>query len=169
VSRDPLPDPRLDDEPPDPSGHLRTTGGGTLLACLLVGLVLGWSVRRVAVLLDATAPQVTWLQAAAFFLVAAILAVVARATRRDLRVGRPRLRAHEAVNRLVLAKSCALTGALVAGGYLGYALSWVGSDAELSSQRIVRSLVAVVGAALTVAAALVLERACRVPDDEGES
>ena len=43
---------------------------------------------------------------------------------------------HHAVNRLVLAKSCALAGALVAGGYLGYALSWLGlTDAELAQQR----------------------------------
>ena len=35
------------------------------------------------------------------------------------------------MNRLVLARACALVGALVAGGYLGYALSWVGVDTEL--------------------------------------
>ena len=37
------------------------------------------------------------------------------------------------MNRLVLAKSCALAGALVAGGYFGYALSWLGlTEAELA-------------------------------------
>ena len=47
---------------------------------------------------------------------------------------------HQAVNRLVLAKACALAGALVAGGYLGYALSWVGlTDAELAQQRMVHA------------------------------
>ena len=42
----------------------------------------------------------------------------------------------------MLARACALVGALVAGGYLGYALSWVGVSAELADQRVVRSLVA---------------------------
>jgi hypothetical protein len=51
---------------------------------------------------------------------------------------------------------------LVAGGYLGYALSWVGVSAELAEQRAVRSLVAAVGGACVVGTALLLERACRV-------
>jgi len=127
-----------------------------MVGCLLVGLVAGWVLRPLSVQLGATAPRVTWLQASAFFLVAAVLGAVARATHRELRQGLSRMRAHEAVNRLVLAKSCAVTGGLVAGGYLGYALSWVGVEAELSSERIVRSLAAVAGAALTVVAALLL-------------
>jgi hypothetical protein len=68
------------------------------------------------------------------------------------------------VNRLVLAKSSAITGALVAGGYLGYALTWSGVDAELSGERVLRSVVAAGGAGLVTAAALLLERACRVRD-----
>ncbi len=53
-----------------------------------------------------------------------------------------RLEPHQAVNRLVLARACALVGALVAGGYLGYALSWLGVDAELARQRAWRSVAA---------------------------
>ena len=30
------------------------------------------------------------------------------------------------MNRLVLARACALVGALVAAGYVGYAVSWLG-------------------------------------------
>lgn len=139
-----------------------------LLGCFLLGLVAGWAVRPVAVQLDTSAPQVTWLQASAFYFVGAILAAVARATSRAVRRREP-LRPHEAVNRLVLAKSCALTAALVAGGYLGYALAWVGIAAELSSERIALSLVAAGGAVLTLVAALLLERACRVRDGGAES
>jgi hypothetical protein len=166
LSRDPVAQDDPEKEPPEPEGRLRTTGPGALLGCLLVGLVCGWALRPLSVQLGATAPRVTWLQASAFFVVAAVLGVVARTTRRELQRGPSRLRAHEAVNRLVLAKSCALTGALVAGGYLGYALSWVGVAAELSSERITRSLVAAVGAGLTVVASLLLERACRVRGDD---
>ena len=53
-----------------------------------------------------------------------------------MHVHHERLEPHQAVNRLVLARACALVGALVAGGYVGYALSWVGVDAELAGQRV---------------------------------
>ena len=45
-------------------------------------------------------------------------------------VHRRAARAAPAVNRLVLARACAYVGALVAGGYLGYAVSWLGVDAR---------------------------------------
>ena len=81
----------------------------------------------------------------ALFLVAAILAGTAWATWRTLHVHGHRLEPHRAVNRLVLAKACALVGALAAGGYAGYALSWVGMAAELADQRMVRSGIAALG------------------------
>lgn len=110
-------------------------------------------------------PRVTWLQAGALYLVAGVLAVVARATHRALQQRRERLSASQAVNRLVLAKACALAGAVFAGGYLGHALSWYDVGAEDAATRIAVSLVAAVGAVLTVLFALLLERACRVRDD----
>jgi hypothetical protein len=139
-----------------------------LTALVLVGLVAGWAVRPVTTALDLTAPRVTWLQVSALYVVAAILLLLARATHRALQQGRPRLRPHEAVNRLVLAKSCAFVGALIAGGYLGYALSWVGIAAELAPERIWHSLAAAGGAALSVVGALLTERACRVKGDDDE-
>jgi Protein of unknown function (DUF3180) len=167
VSRDPVdadlpgpPEGTPSDEPP--GGGLRTTGPGLLLGCLLTGLVVGWLVRPVAVALDTTAPRVTWPPAVALALAAAILAAVAVSTRRTVQQRRAGLRAHQAVNRLVLAKASAIAGALVAGGYLGYALTWVGVAAELSDERIVRSLASAAGALATMGAALLLERACRI-------
>jgi len=152
-----------------PEGRLRTTGPGLVAGWALAGLVVGRLVRPLLTELDRTAPQVGWLQAGALYLVAAILGATARVTHRALQVRRERLRPHEAVNRLVLAKACALAGALVAGGYLGYALSWVGSSAELSGERITLSLVAAAGAGLSVVGSLFLERACRVSGDEDET
>jgi hypothetical protein len=172
VSRDPVdadlpgpPEGTSPDERP-PGGGLRTTGPGLLLGCLLTGLVAGWLVRPVAVALDATAPRVTWPPAVALALAAVILAAVAVSTRRTVQQRRAGLRAHQAVNRLVLAKASAIAGAFVAGGYLGYALTWVGVAAELSDERIVRSLAAAAGALATMGAALLLERACRITDDD---
>jgi TctA family transporter len=60
-------------------------------------------------------------------------------------------------------------GALVAGGYLGYALSWVGVDTELGDQRMWRSAVAGLAGVAIVITALLLERACRVRSDPEQS
>ncbi len=167
MSRDPYPgheqeDP--EDKQAEPGGRMRLTPPGVVAGWTVVGLVGGWLVRPVALGLDLTATRITWVQAFALYLVAAILGVLARSTYRTVRLRRGSLRAHEALNRLVLAKACAVVGALATGGYLGYALTWVGTEAELADQRIVRSLVAAIGGALTVVTALLLERACRVGD-----
>lgn len=176
MTRDPLlpsgaPDERQPDAP-DP-GRLRPTSPGALVACALVGLVGGWALRPVSVALGGPAPRVGWLPPLALVLVALILGYAAWATHRTLqrppdrgRTGQVgRLLPHQAVNRLVLAKSCALVGSLVGGGYVGYAFTWVGSSAELGGERILHSLVAGVAGGLIVLASLLLERACRVRED----
>jgi hypothetical protein len=163
VSRQLDPDEDTDDQTPDPGGRLGTTGPGPLLAFGVAGLVLGWLVRPVSTWLDGTAPTVGWSPVLALVLVAVILGSVARATHQALHRRHERIEPHQAVNRLVLAKSCALAGAMVAGGYLGYALSWIGlTGAELAKQRFYHSLLAGAAAVLVVVGALLLERACRV-------
>jgi len=142
---------------------LRTTDPRVLVTLALVGLVVGWVVRLLAVQLGFPAPRIGWVQVAVLVLVAAVLGSVASVTRRE------RPASHHAVNRLVLAKSCALVAAFMTGGYLGTALSWVGIEAETAVSRIVTSLVAAVAAGVVVAASLALERACRIKGDPGES
>jgi hypothetical protein len=151
------------------SGTLRPTSVQLLLALGAVGLVLGWLVRPLAERLDVTAPIVTWAQPTALALVAAILGGTAWLTHRAVHVHRQRLVPHQAVNRLVLARASALVGALVGGLYLGFALSWVGLAAELAGQRAVRSGVAGLACILVCVTGLLLERACRVPQDEEPS
>ncbi len=152
--------------PPAQPGSLRPTPPVLLAGWAVAGLVGGWLLHPLAERMSGTAPIVSWLQPLALFLVVAILGVTAQATWRTVQVRRERLLPHQAVNRLVLARACAFVGALAAGGYLGYALSWLGVDAELADQRLVRSLVAALGSALVVVTGLLLERACRVRDDE---
>jgi hypothetical protein len=154
---------------PEPSGSLRPTQPWVLAAWAVVGLAGGWLVHPFAERSSGTAPIVSWLQPLALFLVAAILGVTAHATWRIVQVRRERLLPHQAVNRLVLARACAFVGALAAGGYLGYALSWLGVEAELADQRLARSLVAAFASVLVVVTALLLERACRVRDLDPES
>ncbi len=161
--------PEPEHDPDQREGRLRPTSPGVLAGWALAGLVVGRLIRPVVAELDRTAPQVGWVPAGTLYLVAVILGATAWATHRAVQVRHERLRPHEAVNRLVLAKACALAGALVTGGYLGYALSWAGASAELAGERVTMSLVAAGGAALTVVGSLLLERACRVIDDEDES
>jgi len=167
VTRDSqLPDDEPEDSPQgdDEGSHgtLRTTGPGLLTGVFLVGLVLGRMIRPVAMELDGSAPRVGWLAVLALFFVAAILAFVAWSTHRTLQNPGQRLEPNQAVNRLVLAKSCAIAGALLAGGYFGYALSWIGEEAEFAQERLTRSLLAGIAGVLIVAGSLALERACRV-------
>jgi len=156
------------DEEPS-GGHLRPTSAGALTAWVVVGLVGGWLIHPITERTRGSAPVVTWTQPLALFLGAAIVGATAWVTWRTVHVRRERLEPRRAVNRLLLARSCAYVGALVAGGYAGYAVSWLGVGAELADQRAWRSLAAAAaGAAITITAVL-LERACRVRSDDDKT
>lgn len=155
--------PGAPEEPPEEQqGTLGPTGPGLLVAMFLVALVVGRLVRPVSTELDQFAPQVTWVTVLALYLGAAVIGYVAWSTYLTLQKRGERLDTNQAVNRLVLAKASAIVGSLVAGGYLGYAVSWLGADSDLGGERMARSLVAAVAGVLIVAGSLVLERACRV-------
>lgn len=163
--------PEPEQEDTRPQGTLKPLSPGPLTLAGVLGLVLGWLLHPISERVNGSAPLVGWAQGLVLFFVAAILAATAwytwRATHASVKDGetgaRTLVEPHRMVNRLVLGRACALVGAFTAGGYLGYALSWVGNRAELADERIVRSLVACAGALLVMIAALVLERACRVP------
>jgi H+/Cl- antiporter ClcA len=171
VSRlpDPENDPDLDPDPgpggpeQDPSGHIGTTKPGPLIGFALTGLVLGWLLRPVSIALNGTAPTVGWLPVLALAFVAVIVGAVGWVTYRAVHRRHERIEPHRMVNRLVLAKSCALAGAMVGGGYLGYAMSWLGlTEAELAEERMLHSLLAALACVVIVTGSLLLERACRV-------
>ncbi len=145
-------------------GNLRPTSPVVLVLWSLAGLVIGWLAHPVTDRFG-TPPVIGWSQSVLLLLVAAIVGATAWATWRVVHVRGGRLLSHQAVNRLVLARACALVGAAVGGAYLGYGLSWIGDPAELADERLVRSLVAALAGAVIVVTALLLERACRVPDD----
>lgn len=152
-----------DDDGPEPTGHISTTGAGALIGFALAGLVVGWLVRPVSIRLDGTAPTVGWPAVGALFFVAAIVGSVAWSTYLAFHRRHERIEPHRAVNRLVLAKACALAGAAVGGGYFGFALSWMGLvQADLARDRVTHSLLAGLASVLIVAGSLLLERACRV-------
>ena len=163
---DPEQDDDLDEER-EPQGRIRTTRPGALITFALVGLVLGWAVRQVCLATGRVPPTVGWLPVLALFFVALIIGSVAWSTYRALHTRHERIAPHQAVNRLVLAKSCALAGAFIAGGYFGYALSWMGhTDADLAKLRVLQSGLAGLAGVLLVTGSLLLERACRVREKD---
>ncbi|MBO0844939.1 MAG: DUF3180 domain-containing protein [Nocardioides sp.] len=142
-------------------------GPGGLLACAAVGLIGGWLFHRMLDRGNSVPPTVSWAQPLALLLVAAILWFTAWSTRRTVQQRPGRLSPHQAVNRLVLARACAYVGALAAGFYLGYAVSWLGvQTSDLAGQRVFRSACACVAGILVVVGGLLLERACRVPPED---
>jgi hypothetical protein len=143
-------------------GRLRPTSAGALTTWAVVGLVGGWLLHPLAERWRDNAPIVTWAQPLALALVAAILGATAYFTWRTVHVHHQRLEPQRAVNRLVLARACALAGALVAGGYIGYAVSWIGVGPDLAGPQAWRSAAAGLAGVAVVITALLLERACRV-------
>lgn len=154
-----------EEDRPQEAGTLRPTPVLLLVQVAVAGVVLGWVVRPVYAALDAHPPIVTWSQPVALGLVAVLLAGTAWLTHRAVHVHRRRLVPHQAVNRLLLARACALVGALVGGAYAGYALGQLGLSAELAGERLTRSALAALACVGVCAAALLLERACRVRSD----
>lgn len=154
--------------PPPPPGVLRPTPLASLAAWAAVGVVIGWLLHPLGERLSGTAPILTWPQVLLFWVAAPVLGAVAWSTWRTLQVHRKPIPAQQAVNRLALARASSHLGAVVGGGFLGYAASWVGIDAELADQRMWRGLVGAAGCLALVVAAVLLERACRVRTEDLE-
>lgn len=131
-----------------------------------IAAVLGWATRQLALRLTVAEPVVTLWSVAVVWLLAITVGVLAFRTWRLLqrnRSDRNRLEPYQAVNRLVLGKAAALVGALLLGGYAGFAIAHVGiTPTYLSGQRLLRSAVSAVGGLTLMGAGLWLERACRV-------
>jgi hypothetical protein len=159
------PDP--DEEPEVPQGRIRQTGPAPLVGAGVLGLVLGWAVRPLCLRLGYVEPHVSLLSIGLLCFVAAIIGGSAYLTRRTVQRDRFALAHHQAVNRLVLGKACALVGAFLTGCYVGYAVAQLGVSDPAALTRLWRSALAALGAALVTGAALLLELACRVPLDHG--
>ena len=152
-------------------GSIKITPPRALAVAALFGALAGWLIVAAANSFDLVAPQVPWTAPVGLFLIAALVGVIAYSTYQRIHVRRQRIEPQRAVAFLVLGKASALAGALVAGGYLTYALMFVTRlDAAAPRDRVIKSAVAAVAGVALAVAGLLLERACRVPksDDEEE-
>lgn len=155
--------------PEPPRGTVGPTRLSVLAAVSVVAALLGYASVPIFAATSRSAPRVEWPAVAALALIAGLLAVLARTTYKTVQRDRRRMHAQRAVNLLLLAKSSALAGAIVTGGYLGFGLNFVDQlEAVLPRERVIRSLIAAAIGVLIVLSALLLERACRVPPDPDE-
>lgn len=166
-----LPDPDQDDDrpedrPDDRAHRLKPMAPGPIAILAVIGLIGGWALHRIGDQQLTSTPDVGWVQVGVLWFLGAALAVTTVSTRRDLAAVPRRLTAPQAVNRLVMARTCALVGALVAGGYAGFTIGWIGTGAaELAAGRFLRSGLAALAGGVILIASVTLERACRAGSD----
>lgn len=154
-------DPKEPPSPPTP-GTISLTSPAILAGYAVVGLVAGWSVRPLSLRLGGVEPRVSWLVIGLVSFLALIVAASAWVTNRSLHRDPLSVSATQAVNRLVMGKTCARVGAVFVGAFLGYAIAQLGISDPAAPGRLLRSLLAASGSGVLLAAALLLERACRV-------
>ncbi len=149
-----------------PSGPMGLTPRRALAVSAIFGGLGGWLIVVTANLLNLVPPTVPWTAPIGLVLIATLVGALAHSTRQRLQVRHERMEPQRAVAFLVLGKASALAGALVGGGYLVYALLFVTRIAAVGPRdRVIRSAVCVVAGAALCGLGLLLERACRVPDD----
>jgi uncharacterized membrane protein len=150
---------------------MTTTPARNLVVAAVFGALAGWLIVVIAGAFDLVPPYVPWTAPGALVVIAALVGALAWSTHQRIQVRKERMESERAVAFLVLGKASALAGAVIAGGYLSFALMFVGRwDADAPRERVIRALVAVVAAVGLCVAGLLLERACKVPggDDTDE-
>jgi hypothetical protein len=154
----------------EPSGgSVSLTPIRALVVAALFGGLAGWLLVVTANAFDLIPPEVPWTAPIGLILVAALVGAIAYATHQKIQVRRERMDPQRAVAFLVLGKASALAGALVAGGYFGFALMFLTRlDAAAPRDRVVRSAVAIVAGVALCVMGLLLERACKVPSEPDE-
>ena len=158
--------PRNGDKPEPPPGSVRPTSRRLLVAIAVLGVAVGLTMVKAVEARGGVAPAVSWLTLIAWAFLAALLVAAARNTHQRVQIRRERIEPSRAVFLLMIGKASAFVGALCAGVYAGFALSFlqaVGSSGPRN--RVIMAGAAAVVSVLVVTAGLLLERACRVPED----
>lgn len=151
---------------PSRPGSVRPTSRRLLIAIVVLGAAIGWTLVKAVESRGGVAPMVSWLTLVAWTFLAALLFAAARNTHQRIQVRRERVEASRAVFLLLIGKASAFVGALCTGVYAGFALSFLGAVGSSGPRnRVITAGAAAVISVLVVTAGLLLERACRIPDD----
>ena len=127
-----------------PGGSVNLTPLRALVVAALFGGLAGWLLVVTVNAFDLTAPEVPWTAPLGLIVVTVLVGALAYSTYQRIQVRRERMEPSRAVALLVLGKASALAGAVVAGGYLAYALLFLTRlDAAAPRDRVIRSAVAV--------------------------
>jgi len=158
----PLRDDRSGPDGPRPS--MKPTSGSTLLVAGLVMAALSWlAISR----FYGNFPSIPWLPGLTLLALAGLefVAAINTKARIDRRAGTEPVDPLLVARYVVLAKASALAGALFTGLYAGLVAWLVTEQGRLAEaeEDLTPAVVGLVGSVALVAAALALERACRVP------
>lgn len=148
-----------------------TTSTSALFVVALIGfgIVAGRLTPPLIVRYDGNPPRLGW--SAPVLLLAGAVAVgfLAHSTWQSLHKRHERMTSEHGIRMLSLAKASVVAGALVAGYYGGFALAFIGElDVSLGKERFVRGIAAAVASLFLLVAGLLLERACRLPEDDDD-
>ncbi|MFT4187710.1 MAG: DUF3180 domain-containing protein [Aeromicrobium sp.] len=150
---------------------VRPTSARLLAVLLCAGLIVGAVFPAVVRRWGGFVPTLSWTPAVVLGGTAVIVGAVAWGVWRAVHREQLRVNADRAITHLALGRASSRAGSLFAGLYGGFALAYVDVvETANGRDRVVHGAGAVVGAALLVAAGLLLERACRLPagDDEDD-
>jgi len=156
-------------QPPRP-GSVRPTSRRLLVAIAVLGVAIGVTLVKAVEAGGGVAPAVSWLTLVAWAFLAGLLFAAARNTHQRIQVRRERVEPSRAVFLLMIGKASAYVGALCAGVYAGFALSFLQAMGSSGPRnRVIMAGAAAVVSVLVVTAGLLLERACRIPEDPDEN
>ncbi|MDT0321467.1 DUF3180 domain-containing protein [Streptomyces millisiae] len=148
----------------------------TLAGLFLAAAALAWAFAGLWDSLDNTLPAVPLLAPVILALIAIVLLATALSLRSRLRAQRERRPGAKPVDRMMAARAVvfgqasALVSALVSGGYGGFGLFLLMYRMDVPNRReqALYALLAVVAGLAVIAAALFLERVCRLQDGDDE-
>lgn len=139
--------------------NLTALGG----VCLVIGRLIPPTIES----FGGNAPRIGWSAAITLLIAALIVGVIAWNTWQSLHKRHERMTSDRGIQMLSLAKASALVGAVFAGLYLGYALAFIDAlNTDFGRERAIHAGFAGLAGIVMIVAALLLERALRVPGDD---
>ena len=139
-----------------------------LAVAVAIGALLGWTIGAITGR-DGVAAGVAWSGPITLLAAGAILIGLAYVLHQRIQVSRLRIDDRQAVAWLALGKAAAVVGAVMAGGYVGFAIRFL-PDLQIDGprDRVIKSAVAVIGAVVVTIGGLRIERACEVPPSDSD-